>query len=363
MRNGIVVLSMLLWSIASATAQVSVNIGIPDVSIGINVPVYPQLVLVPGYPVYYAPQMNANYFFYDGMYWVYQQDNWYASSWYNGPWGLVSDDVVPLFILRVPVRYYRRPPTYFRGWSPGAAPRWGDHWGNAWAQRRSGWDNWNRNSAPQAAPLPVYQRQYSGNRYPREDQQQVLQRQNYRYQPREATVQQYYQARQTQSGAKGAPAPSSALAPSRQGRQAMTQSRAPAPPEQRTAGRPASPPQSSATAARAQPPRSTATAAHAQPPRSTATAARAQPPRPESANTRRPVTAQNHPQQKGPAQVQEQHAKQGPAARPAAQPPRQAVAQRAQPAAKSQGQEKAPQGKGAAQEPKQDQKKGPENGG
>lgn len=333
MRVAIVVLSMLLGSIASATAQVSVNIGLPDVSIGINVPVYPQLVLVPGYPVYYAPQMNANYFFYDGMYWVYEQDNWYASSWYNGPWGLVSDDVVPLFILRVPVRYYRRPPTYFRGWSPGEAPRWGDHWGNAWDQRRSGWDNWNHNSVPQAAPLPVYQRQYSGNRYPREDQQQVLQRQNYRYQPREAAVQQYYQAHQTQSAANSAPAPS------RPARQGMTQPRAPAPPEQRTASRPASPP------------------------RSTATAARAQPPRPESANTRGPVTAQAHTQQKGPAQVQQQPAKQGPAARPAAQQPREAVAQRGQPAAKSQGQEKAPQGKGTAQAPKQDQKKGPENGG
>jgi hypothetical protein len=92
---------------------------------GINVPVYPQLVRVPGYPVYYAPQANANYFFYDGMYWVYQRDNWYASSWYNGPWHIVSPDAVPVYVLRVPVRYYRQPPAYFRSWSSNAAPRWG----------------------------------------------------------------------------------------------------------------------------------------------------------------------------------------------------------------------------------------------
>jgi hypothetical protein len=26
---------------------------------------------VPGLPVYYAPSVNSNFFFYDGMYWVY----------------------------------------------------------------------------------------------------------------------------------------------------------------------------------------------------------------------------------------------------------------------------------------------------
>jgi len=43
----------------------------PEVSIGINLPLFPRLVPVPGYPVYHAPEVDANYFFYDGMYWVY----------------------------------------------------------------------------------------------------------------------------------------------------------------------------------------------------------------------------------------------------------------------------------------------------
>jgi len=79
---------LLLCSVSAAEAQISIGIGLPNVSIGINLPLYPELVRVPGYPVYYAPRMDANYFFYDGMYWVYLDDNWYASSWYNGPWGL-----------------------------------------------------------------------------------------------------------------------------------------------------------------------------------------------------------------------------------------------------------------------------------
>jgi hypothetical protein len=86
MRYAIVVLWMLFESMSPAVAQGSIGIGLPDISIGINVPLYPEFEQVPGYPVYYAPQVNSNYFFYAGMYWVFQSDNWYASSWYNGAW-------------------------------------------------------------------------------------------------------------------------------------------------------------------------------------------------------------------------------------------------------------------------------------
>src|SRR5689334_25304853 len=86
-RYGVVVLWMLLCcAVTSVSAQVSIGIGLPNVSIGINLPLYPELVPVPDYPVYYAPRVETNYFFYDGLYWVYLNDNWYASYWYNGPW-------------------------------------------------------------------------------------------------------------------------------------------------------------------------------------------------------------------------------------------------------------------------------------
>ena len=192
-RYVMIVMWMLVCSVISAEAQVSIGIGLPNVSIGINLPLFPELVPVPGYPVYYAPRVDANYFFYDGMYWVYQNDTWYASSWYNGPWGVVQPEVVPLFILRIPVRYYRQPPVYFRGWQSNAPPRWGQHWGLGWEQQRRGWDKWNRGSAPSRAPLPVYQRQYSGDRYPKQvEQQHALRSQSYRYQPREKAVQQHF---------------------------------------------------------------------------------------------------------------------------------------------------------------------------
>ncbi|HEX7454838.1 MAG TPA: hypothetical protein VF296_02240 [Gallionella sp.] len=207
-RYVFILLGVLLCPVASAAVQVS---------IGINLPAYPAFVVVPGYPVYYAPRLQANLFFYDGMYWVYQDDNWYESTWYNGPWWLVDPEVVPLFVLRIPVRYYRLPPAYFFGWRSDAPPRWGDHWGSDWEQRRSGWDRWNRSAAPAPAPLPAYQRQYSGDRYPRQvEQQQEIQKQNYRYQPRDPVVRQQYREQAVQR------------APVQQGRPQQEIQRAPA---------------------------------------------------------------------------------------------------------------------------------------
>ncbi|MDA8382179.1 MAG: hypothetical protein M0037_03775 [Betaproteobacteria bacterium] len=160
----LVVLSLLACPATVPPAQADVRVG---VSIGINVPVFPNLVAVPGYPVYYAPQLGLNYFYYDGLFWVFVDGNWYQSSWYDGPWGLVSPYAVPLWILRVPVRYYERPPLFFHGWDRDAPPRWQQHWGERWQERRHGWDEWNHEAAPRPRALPTYQRGYSGSRYPR----------------------------------------------------------------------------------------------------------------------------------------------------------------------------------------------------
>jgi hypothetical protein len=200
MRYSLLVGLLLLSPASSTLAQVSFQFDLPSVSIGINQPVFPQLVLVPGYPVYYDPNASSNYFFYDGVYWVYAGDTWYASDWYNGPWARVAPQDVPMFVLRVPVRYYRSPPSYFRGWHRDAPPRWGEHWGNDWERSHAGWDRWHRNEAPRPAPLPVYQRQYSGNRYPPPQQQRALHGENYRHEPRDPAVRQVLQPQQHDRG-------------------------------------------------------------------------------------------------------------------------------------------------------------------
>ena len=215
LKRAFFVLGLLLSPFAEADIQM--GFGLPGVNIGINLPTYPYLVPIPGYPVYYAPQMQANFFFYDGLYWVYQYDTWYAASWYNGPWWPVNPDQVPLYILRVPVQYYLQPPSYFIGWQPYAAPHWGEHWGRDWELQRRGWDRWDRHTTPAPAPLPAYQRQYSRDRYPQQWQQQQLQQQHYRYQPHDPEVQQRYRAVQQAPGQQGNRPPNSPPMPAPEG--------------------------------------------------------------------------------------------------------------------------------------------------
>ena len=124
MRHALVIALALALAPLATPADAQLHI-----SIGINLPTYPVLQRVPGYPVYYDPRANSNYFFYDGLYWVYQSDNWYASSWYNGPWQMVGPYDVPLYVLRVPVRYYRQPPAYFYGWRMDTPPHFSPQWG------------------------------------------------------------------------------------------------------------------------------------------------------------------------------------------------------------------------------------------
>ncbi|MDE3022241.1 MAG: hypothetical protein KGI54_10310 [Pseudomonadota bacterium] len=201
MRYVLVILSFLLFypTLSSAETRIGIGIAVPGLSIGINMPAYPRLAPIPGYPVYYDPYADSNYFFYDGMYWTLWGDNWYASSWYNGPWYMVEPDYVPLFILRIPVRYYRHPPAYFRGWNRNEPPRWGVHWGRGWEEHRRGWDKWDHRYVPRPAPLPSYQRNYTGNRYPHAIQQQnTLRSEHYRYEPRDSGTRRYFQQREQQ---------------------------------------------------------------------------------------------------------------------------------------------------------------------
>jgi len=135
-------------------------------SIGLTLSAYPRLVPVPGYAVYYQPGGRAYYFFYEGAFWFFRDQRWYRSRWYSGPWQLMWRDEVPLFLLRVPLRYYPRPPDELRGGPPDTAPRWDEHWGQGWQALPLGWQRWNRRTTPPAGPLPAYQRRYAGSNYP-----------------------------------------------------------------------------------------------------------------------------------------------------------------------------------------------------
>lgn len=185
---------VLLLALGSAPACAD------EISLGADISEFPELVLVPGYPVYYAPDVSANYFFYDGDFWMYQDDNWYRSPWYDGPWERVAAEDVPDALLQIPVRYYVQPPVYFFSWWYDDPPHWGEHWGRDWERHRHGWDKDDRRRRDRPAPLPEYQRQYSGDRYPvLIEQQRQLRHKNYRYQPRDPMVLQHRQMQPAQN--------------------------------------------------------------------------------------------------------------------------------------------------------------------
>jgi hypothetical protein len=127
MRRSAIVVALVLGTTAPAFA---------DVNIGIDLTESPPMESVPGSPVSYAPQVGANYFLYDGLYWVFDGNVWYSSSGYNGPWEMVPASDVPDAVLQVPISYYRDAPVYFRGWRDDGAPHWGEHWGSGWDQHR-----------------------------------------------------------------------------------------------------------------------------------------------------------------------------------------------------------------------------------
>ncbi len=181
-------------------ALCTVPAGAAEISVGVDISEYPELALVPDYPVYYAPAVGANYFFYDGDFWMYQDDNWYRSPWYDGPWERVAAEDVPDILLQVPVRYYMQPPAYFFIWWYDDPPHWGEHWGHDWERHRLGWNRRDHRLHDKPAPLPDYQRQYSGDRYPvLIEQQRELQHKNYRYQERDPLVLRHSQVQPSQS--------------------------------------------------------------------------------------------------------------------------------------------------------------------
>ena len=163
--------------------------------IDVDLPQYPEMLPVPDSPVYYSPSVDSNYFFYDGLYWDYYNDRWYASPWYNGPWSYVDPIYIPTYVLWVPIRYYHRHPGHWHGWNTNGPPHWSQHWGGEWQSRHN--EQYRGNPRGNArAPLPEYQRGYSRANYPRAVQQQnTLHSQHYAYRPQEQVAQQHYDRR------------------------------------------------------------------------------------------------------------------------------------------------------------------------
>jgi hypothetical protein len=86
---------------AGADVHVNVNIGPPPIAVAAP----PEVVLVPNSDVYFVPGVDYDVFYYGGYWWSPRGDRWYRAREYNGPWGVVSQRMVPPPVYRVPHDY------------------------------------------------------------------------------------------------------------------------------------------------------------------------------------------------------------------------------------------------------------------
>jgi hypothetical protein len=119
---------------ARADVNVGVTIGVPPAVVVAPVPppvivTPPQLVIVPGSPVYYAPAIELNYFVYGGRHWAFHGGHWFVTSGPGLPWARVTVERVPRPVLGVPFAYYKVPPGHAKkaAGPPGTGHRKGKH--------------------------------------------------------------------------------------------------------------------------------------------------------------------------------------------------------------------------------------------
>lgn len=111
-EKSFLILSLAAGLMGPAPAHADVNIGI---NLGTPAPppivvTPPQLVVVPGSTVYYAPGAAYNLFVFGGRYYSFHDGVWFYSSTGKGGWAVIANERVPRPVLAVPVTYYKVPP-------------------------------------------------------------------------------------------------------------------------------------------------------------------------------------------------------------------------------------------------------------
>jgi hypothetical protein len=98
-------------------------------SLGINMPPLPPAIVVtrppalhviPGTPVFYAPEVERQLYFYSGNWYRLYDGYWFRAAYNNGPWAYLSPLNVPYVFSDLSPRYYRVPPReqYRARWTP-----------------------------------------------------------------------------------------------------------------------------------------------------------------------------------------------------------------------------------------------------
>lgn len=117
-----VLVAMLAATTVAGSAAAQVGI---DIQIGVPPPPVvvfrsePNVVVVPGTSVYYAPDASEYDMYRYGNHWYIDQGGyWYRSKAYRGPFEVIEFGRLPRAIVGVPVEY-RRQPQHPHGGPPG----------------------------------------------------------------------------------------------------------------------------------------------------------------------------------------------------------------------------------------------------
>lgn len=113
MRKFYIMVFLIMASLGlqqAANAEVSINIGInlPLPEIKISSP--PAVVVIPGTYIYFAPDVDADIFFFRNHWYRLHNGRWHRSDEYNGSWAFITIDIVPRELLSVPSGYRHVPP-------------------------------------------------------------------------------------------------------------------------------------------------------------------------------------------------------------------------------------------------------------
>lgn len=98
---------------APGNSRVNVNIGI-SVPPPFVFPAPPELVVVPGTYVYFAPGFDVDIFFYHGYWYRPYEGHWFRARSYRGPWAYSAPARVPGVLLHLPPDYRHLPPGHER---------------------------------------------------------------------------------------------------------------------------------------------------------------------------------------------------------------------------------------------------------
>ncbi len=134
-----VLMSVGMLSPGTSHAGIGVSVTIPLPVLRLDAP--PALTIIAGTPVYFAPDVQADLFFYHGNWYRPYGGEWYVSAEFRGPWGHVAIGNVPPPLVDLPP-YYRNGTI---GYEPVPYAMVKRNW-MRWEQEGY-WDNYQRRSA------------------------------------------------------------------------------------------------------------------------------------------------------------------------------------------------------------------------